>query len=110
MRVIAKLDRVRVLGGGIGQVMDILNDSDYVVEFSNGKKETYKSSSLEITEGDEARCPVCFSTWHVSWGAKEYKDCLKCNKKSEDIFKDEIELKNKLNEEFNMMLPYGRSF
>ena len=40
-----------------------------------------QNSNVTITDA----CPKCGSEWHVSGFTKEWKDCLKCGKRAEDL-------------------------
>lgn len=99
-------DRVKV-GKHLGEIVSVRKNlnSNYLckVKFDNKflipSEMEYKEEELQFEDGRTVGCPICQTPWHeVKFGQHVWKDCLKCNKKEEDII--EIQ-KNKINTDFN---------
>lgn len=85
-------DRVKA-GKNLGKVVSIRRGTVghfCMVKFDNQRlipdEMEYKEEELEFEDGRTIGCPICRTPWHeVRFGNNLWKDCLKCNKKEEDI-------------------------
>lgn len=88
-------DRIKV-GHNPGKVISVSKIGDEFwcrIEFDDKNlippEMNYEEWRLSPVDGENSiRCPICYTKWHVDKYNKEWKDCLKCNKKAEDILKD----------------------
>jgi hypothetical protein len=88
-------DRV-IVGGNKGKVVSVFKtNSNYSckVRFDNQNlippEMEYDESLLVFEQDHSDRCPICNTKWNITkFNHNTWKDCLKCNKKSEDILKE----------------------
>ena len=52
-----------------------------------GKDNSRSNSDYKIWVDDEKYCPICGDAWNIDRYHGQWKDCLKCKKRREDIVK-----------------------
>lgn len=89
-----------IVNGKNGTIKSITKDHiHYIckVEFDNRflipREMEFEECQISFANSDKEKCPVCNEKWTISrFNNKEWRDCLKCNEKSEVIIE---KLKNK---------------
>lgn len=95
-------DRV-IVGGHKGKVVSVYKvNSNYSckVRFDNPNlippEMEYDERLLQLDQEDQGCCPFCKTPWRITkFNSNTWKDCLKCNKKSEDILAEYAKQGNK---------------
>lgn len=90
-----KYGDIVTVGKNIAKVISVFKKGDATmcrVRFKNKNLMPREMEYLEWQlsfEKEHPFCPICESSWNITkFNMQEWKDCLKCNKKMEDLIEE----------------------